>query len=86
VYNQCRLLVPKFLKELVQDGAMCDETLARVWGYSGRATFITQLMAEGHTTSITLKAARHKPASIKTHLRYGQLTLEDMRQALSKRP
>ena len=86
VYNQCRLLAPKFLKELEEDGAMCDETYARVRPHSGRATYITQLMAEGHATAITLKAARHKPASIKTHLRYGQLTMEDMSRALSKSP
>ena len=84
VYNQCLRLGPMFLKELEVDGAMCDQDVARVRPHSGRATFITQLMAEGHATSISLKAARHKPSSIKTHLRYGQLTLEDMRQALGK--
>lgn len=84
VYNQFVKLGPQFLKELQRDGAVPDSDLEHLRPHSGRATFITQLMAEGHSTAISMKAARHKPSSIKTHLRYGQLTLEDLRQALDK--
>ena len=84
IYNQCVRLAPAFLRHLEKDGAMCDADIARLRPHSGRATFITQLMAEGQAVSITLKMARHKPSSIKTHIRYGQLTLEDMRNALEK--
>jgi integrase len=84
VWNQCVKLGPLFLKELERDGACCDQDVARVRPHSGRATFITQLMSEGVSTAISLKYSRHKPSSIKTHLRYGQLTLEDLRKALDK--
>ena len=84
VWNQCKKLAPLFQKELEKDGACCDQDVARVRPHSGRATFITQLMSEGIITAVSMKCARHKPGSIKTHLRYGQLTLEDLRQALDK--
>lgn len=84
VWNQCKKLAPLFLKELERDGACCDQDVARVRPHSGRATFITQLMSEGIITAVSMKCARHKPGSIKTHLRYGQLTLEDLRKALDK--
>jgi integrase len=84
VYNQFVKLAPAFLAYLEKDGSTCDSDASRLRPHSGRATFITQLMSQGLTTPITLKAARHKPASIKTHLAYGQLTLDDVAQALEK--
>ena len=38
-------------------------------------------MGEGLTTALSMKYARHAPSSYKVHLKYGRLTLEDMKQA-----
>eukprot|EP00971_Amphidinium_carterae_P092061 1822894-Amphidinium_carterae.1 len=51
--------------------------------HTGRTTAITTLMGEGLPLPITMKFARHKPASITTHLAYGQLTVQDVYNHLS---
>ena len=44
-------------------------------------TEAAELMGEGLTTSLSMKYARHAPDSYKVHLRYGRLTLADVKQA-----
>ena len=55
--------------------------IAKLRPHSGRATRITELMGEGLTTALSMKYARHAPSSYKVHLKYGRLTLQDVRQA-----
>jgi len=38
-------------------------------------------MGEGLTTALSMKYARHAPGSYKVHLKYGRLTLQDVKQA-----
>ena len=38
-------------------------------------------MGEGLTTALSMKYARHAPSSYKVHLKYGRLTLQDVKQA-----
>ena len=38
-------------------------------------------MGEGLTTALSMTYARHAPSSYKVHLKYGRLTLKDMKQA-----
>ena len=54
---------------------------AKLRPHSSRATVITELMGEGMIPAMSMKYARHAPGSYKVHLRYGRLTLEDVRQA-----
>ena len=56
--------------------------MAKLRPHSGRATLITELMGEGLTTALSMKYARHAPTSYKVHLRYGRLTLADLKEAL----
>ena len=79
VYNVVRKLAPKFAQHLKASSAKHDAAVLRaIRPHSGRATFITQLMTSGMTLAHTMKAARHAPSSVRTHLRYGQLTLQDV--------
>ena len=55
--------------------------IAKLRQHSGRATRITELMGEGLTTALSMKYARHAPSSYNVHLKYGRLTLQDVRQA-----
>ena len=85
VYNVVRKLAPKFVDHLLSKKVKHDAPLLRmIRPHSGRATFITQLMNSGVSLAHSMKAARHSPSSIRVHLRYGQLTLEDVRAALEK--
>ena len=80
-----RKLAPKFVDHLLSKKVKHDAPLLRmIRPHSGRATFITQLMNSGMSLAHSMKAARHSPSSIRVHLRYGQLTLEDVRTALDK--
>ncbi len=40
------------------------------------------LLAAGHNLGITMKQARHAQGSARVHLRYGQLTLTDVKKAV----
>ena len=68
---------PTYRKTQRQWGA----EIAKLGPHSGRATLITELMGEGLTTALSMKYARHAPSSYKVHLKYGRLTLQDVRQA-----
>ena len=59
--------------------------LAKIRPHSGRATLITELMGEGLTTAMSMKFARHGPGSVRVHLRYGLLTLRDVKEACDNR-
>eukprot|EP00971_Amphidinium_carterae_P353031 6492801-Amphidinium_carterae.1 len=56
----------------------------RIRTHSGRATAITRLMGEGVPLPMSMKFARHKPGSLRTHLMYGQLSCMDVYQSLSR--
>ena len=60
--------------------------LAKIRPHSGRATLITELMGEGLTTAMSMKYARHAPGSVRVHLRYGRLTLRDVKEACDNLP
>jgi len=81
VYDHIRREAPKFLEFLKKDGKHWSAEVARLRPHSGRATLITELMGEGMTTAMSMKYARHAPGSIKVHLRYGRLTLKDVKEA-----
>jgi len=77
---------PRFLKHLQQEGRKWAPEVARLRPHSGRATLITELMGEGLTMALSMKYARHAPGSQKVHLRYGQLTLQDLQSACDALP
>jgi hypothetical protein len=81
VYNVVLRLAPKFV-ELPQ--YKNDTKLMQIRLHSGRATFITQLMGSGVSLGVSMKADRHSPSSVRVHLRYAQLTLDDVRSAMEK--
>ena len=72
---------PKFLAHLQKKGKEWSAEVARLRPHSGRATLITELMGEGMTTAMSMKYARHAPNSAKVHLKYGRLTLADVKAA-----
>ena len=81
---QCRAEVGP-VDHLLAKKVKHDAPLLRTIGpHSGRATFITQLMHSGVSLAHSMKAARHSPSSVRVHLRYGQLSLEDVQAALDK--
>ena len=81
MYDHVRRQAPKFLEHLKKAGKQWGSEVAKLRPHSGRATLITELMGEGLTTALSMKYARHAPSSYKVHLKYGRLTLEDMKQA-----
>ena len=81
VYDHVRRQAPHFLKHLKDEGKKWAPEVAKLRPHSGRATLITELMGEGLTTALSMKYARHAPNSYKVHLRYGRLTLDDLKQA-----
>lgn len=72
---------PRFAKHLADVGEAVSPEVARLRPHSGRATVITELMGEGLTTAMSMKYARHAPSSYKVHLRYGQLSLQDVKDS-----
>ena len=76
-----RRQAPKFLAHLQKKGSEWSAEVARLRPHSGRATLITELMGEGMTTAMSMKYARHAPNSAKVHLKYGRLTLADVKAA-----
>jgi hypothetical protein len=77
---------PHFLKHLQQQGQKWGPEIAKLRPHSMRATLITELMGEGMTIGLSMKYARHQPGSQKVHLRYGQLTLQDLQSACDALP
>ena len=72
---------PTCLAQLHRHQRQWDPGIDKRTPHAGRATLITELMGEGLTTSLSMKYARHAPSSYKVHLKYGRLTLQDVRQA-----
>ena len=81
VYDHVRREAPKFVEFLRKSGKQWSAEVAKLRPHSGRATLITELMGEGLTTAMSMKYARHAPGSVKVHLRYGRLTLKDVKEA-----
>ena len=61
-----------------------DPRISQLTPHSGRASFITHLMAQGYNLRMSMKQARHAPGSVKVHLRYGQLALTDVKTVVDK--
>ena len=80
VYDHVRRQAPKFLAHLQRTQQQWAPEISRLRPHSGRATLITELMGEGLTTALSMKYARHAPGSFKVHLKYGRLTLQDVKQ------
>ncbi len=81
IYDHVRRQAPLFHKHLAKMGEHVSPEVANLRPHSGRATLITELMGEGLVTALSMKYARHAPESYKVHLRYGRLTLDDVKQA-----
>ena len=81
VYDHVRRQAPKFLAHLQKTQKQWGPEIGKLRPHSGRATLITELMGEGLTTALSMKYARHAPSSYKVHLKYGRLTLKDVKQA-----
>ena len=81
VYDHVRRQAPKLLAHLQKANKQWGPEVAKLRPHSGRATLITELMGEGLTTGLSMKYARHAPSSYKVHLKYGRLTLSDVKQA-----
>lgn len=86
VYTAVKREAPKFAKHLASLGTPVPPEAATLRPHSGRATLITELMGEGMVTSLSMKYARHAPGSFKVHLRYGRLTLDDVKTACDALP
>ena len=84
VYHQNKELAPQFLQNLQETGAKHDSRISELTPHSGRASFITHLMAQGHNLRMSMQQARHAPGSVKVHLRYGQLALTDVKTVVDK--
>ena len=84
VWAAVRKEAPKFLEHLKRQGKAWGPEIARLRPHSGRATLITELMGEGMTTAMSMKYARHAPGSLKVHLKYSRLTLEDVKAACDR--
>lgn len=81
VYQHVVRQAPNFVKHLDTLGKPVSNGGAKLRPHSGRATLITELMGEGLALSMSMKYARHAPGSLKVHLKYGQLTLSDVKKA-----
>jgi integrase len=81
VYSAVKREAPKFARFLAQQGKPVSPEVAKLRPHSGRATLITELMGEGMVTALSMKYARHAPDSYKVHLKYGRLTLDDVKAA-----
>ena len=84
VYHKIKELAPKLLQKLRAENAKHDPRISQLTPHSGRASFITHLMAQGYNLRMSMKQARHAPGSVKVHLRYGQLALTDIKAAVDK--
>ena len=75
----------RFLKALEKrkDPRLTPE-IGQLRPHSGRAMLITELMGEGLSTALSMKCARRAPGSVRVHLRYGRLTLQDVQAACDR--
>ena len=74
------------MEHIKRSGKAWAPEIAKLRPHSGRATLITELMGEGLTTALSMKYARHAPESHKVHLKYGRLTLVDVKEACDRLP
>ena len=81
VYKHVKSQARAFAMHLKAKGHPVGPELTKLRPHSGRATLITQLMGEGMCTAMSMKYARHAPESFKIHLKYGRLTLDDVKAA-----
>ena len=81
IYTHVRREAPKFLQDLKKAGIAAPAEVAKLRPHSGRAFLITELMGDGLSTALSMKYARHAPGSIRVHLRYGRLSLRDVKGA-----
>lgn len=86
VHRAVRREAPRFAKHLRDCGKPIAPEVAKLRPHSGRATLITELMGEGMATAMSMKYARHAPDSYRVHLRYGRLTLSDVKAACDALP
>ena len=86
VYKHVKLHAKAFALYLKAKGHPVGPELTKLRPHSGRATLITQLMGEGMCTAMSMKYARHSPESYKVHLKYGRLTLDDIKTACDSLP
>jgi len=84
VYQHVVRQAPMFFNHLESTGEKVSPEIKRIRPHSGRATLITELMGEGMTSAMSMKYARHSAGSFKVHLRYGQLTLDDVKKACDR--
>ena len=84
VYHKIKELAPDFLQKLQAANAKHDPRIPQLTPHSGRASFITHLMAQGYNLRMSMKQARHAPGSVKVHLRYGQVALIDVKTVVGK--
>lgn len=84
VYQQIKRNATRFAKYLKNRGLPVGPEVEKLRPHSGRATLITELMGEGLCTAMSMKYARHAPDSYKVHLKYGRLTLDDVKAACDK--
>jgi integrase len=86
VYHHIARETKHFARHLAKLGQPVAPELSKLRPHSGRATLITELMGEGMTTAMSMKYARHAPDSFKVHLKYGRLSLEDVKNACDLLP
>lgn len=86
VYHHIAREAKNFSRHMAQIGQAVNAELSKLRPHSGRATLITELMGEGMTTAMSMKYARHSPDSFKVHLKYGRLTLDDVKKACDLLP
>ncbi len=84
VYAHVRRQAPMFHQHLTAIGEAVSLEICKIRTHTGRATLITELMGEGMVTAMSMKYARHSPGSCKVHLRYGRLSLQDVKAACDK--
>lgn len=84
VYQQIKRQIAKFARFLKSKKLPVGPEVAKLRPHSGRATLITELMGEGMCTAMSMKYARHAPDSFKVHLKYGRLTLDDVKAACDR--
>ena len=74
-YHAVWFAISKLSDKMANEQPAKFEQWAKLRSHSGRATKITLMMGEGMSLAMTMRFARHAPGSIKTHLKYGQLTV-----------
>ena len=86
VYAHVKRQAKTFARALRYQGKPVGPEVEKLRPHSGRATLITELMGEGMCTAMSMKYARHSADSFKVHLKYGRLTLDDVKAACDVLP